>query len=212
VAEYLYKREIQKFGDLGFELAEALRHALAHRRDLPPVWDPGHGIRATVIGAAQFSVQVSGNTILIADPGKLPLQNLPVVPCDLAAADAVAPDAVADAVRDALVRCDLEDGTSPIALSFPWRGDPSHARLHAIGAGICAALPRTIAEGWPLILLIDGDVAMSLGRVIRHEIAPGAEVIAIDGVQLKAFDYVDIGGVIELTNVVPIIIKSLLFT
>ena len=36
-------------------------------------------------------------------------------------------------------------------------------------------------------------------------------MIAIDGVQLKEFDYVDIGSVIELTNVVPIIIKSLLF-
>ena len=38
-----------------------------------------------------------------------------------------------------------------------------------------------------------------------------ADVIAIDGVQLKEFDYVDIGSVIEITNVVPIIIKSLLF-
>jgi ethanolamine utilization protein EutA len=211
VAEYLYKRETQTFGDLGLELAEALRHALAHRRDLPPVWDPGHGIRATVIGAAQFSVQVSGNTILIADPEKLPLQNLPVVACDLAAADAVSADAVAAAVRGALIRCDIEDGASPIALSFPWHGDPSHARLYAVGAGICAALPRTIAEGWPLVLLIDGDVAKNLGRVIRHEIAPAADVIAIDGVQLKAFDYVDIGSTIEVTNVVPVIIKSLLF-
>ena len=35
--------------------------------------------------------------------------------------------------------------------------------------------------------------------------------VYVDGVQLKAFDYVDIGNVIEVTNVVPIIIKSLLF-
>src|SRR4029453_12679773 len=44
VSEYLYKRETRRFGDLGFDLAEELRHALAHRRDLPPVWDPGQGI------------------------------------------------------------------------------------------------------------------------------------------------------------------------
>ena len=36
VAEYLYKRETRGFGDLGSDLAEELRHALAHRRDLPP--------------------------------------------------------------------------------------------------------------------------------------------------------------------------------
>ncbi len=211
VAEYLYKRESRRFGDLGFELAEELRYLLAHRRDLPPVWDPGQGIRATVIGAAQFSVQISGNTILIADPAKLPLQNLPVLACRLDLADEVAADAIAAAVRDALVRADVEEGEGPVALSFPWRGDPSHSRLHAVAAGICAALPRTLAEGLPLVLLIDGDVGRSLGRLIREEIAPCADVIAIDGVQLREFDYVDIGNLIEITNAVPLIIKSLLF-
>jgi ethanolamine utilization protein EutA len=211
VAEYLYKRETRRFGDLGSDLAEELRHALAHRRDLPPVWDPGQGIRATVIGAAQFSVQISGNTILIADPDKLPLQNLPVLSCELSLGEEVAPVAVAAAVQGALARADFEEGESPVALSFPWRGDPSHTRLHAVAAGICAALPRTLQEQLPLVLLIDGDVGKSLGRIIRHEITPDADVIAIDGVQLKEFDYVDIGNVIELTNVVPIIIKSLLF-
>jgi ethanolamine utilization protein EutA len=83
--------------------------------------------------------------------------------------------------------------------------------MHAVAEGICAALPKSLAAGLPLILLIDGDIGMSLGRVIRHEVAPGADVIAVDGVQLKQFDYVDIGRVIEVTNVVPIIIKSLLF-
>jgi ethanolamine utilization protein EutA len=211
VAEYLYKRETRRFGDLGSDLAEELRHALAHRRDLPPVWDPGQGIRATVIGAAQFSVQISGNTILVADPDKLPLQNLPVLACDFPLDEDIAPDAVAAVVRGALSRADFAEGESPVALSFPWRGDPSHARLHALADGICAALPRTLQEAMPLVLLIDGDVGKSLGRIIRHEIASAADVIAIDGVQLKEFDYVDIGSVITLTNVVPIIIKSLLF-
>jgi len=211
VAEYLYKRETRRFCDLGADLAEELRHGLAHRRDLPPVWDPGQGIRATVIGAAQFSVQISGNTILIADPHKLPLQNLPVLACGFALDQEIRPDAVAAEVRSALSRADFAEGESPVALSFPWRGDPSHARLHAVAAGICQALPRTLEERLPLVLLIDGDVGKSLGRVILHEVAPRADVIAIDGVQLKEFDYVDIGSVIEITNVVPIIIKSLLF-
>src|SRR6202030_3605000 len=135
VAEYLYKRETRRFGDLGSDLAEELRHALAHRRDLPPVWDPGQGIRATVIGAAQFFVQISGNTILIADPGKLPLQNLPVISCRFDLANDVDADAVAAEVREALGRCDIEDGASPIALSFPWSGDPSHPRLYALASG-----------------------------------------------------------------------------
>jgi ethanolamine utilization protein EutA len=211
VAEYLYKREKRPFGDLGLELAHALSHMLAHRRDLPPVWDPGQGIRATVIGAAQFSVQISGNTIAITRPQDLPLQNLPVLAPSFELGEEIDAPAVTAACRAALAQADIVEGSAPVAFAFPWRGDPAHARLHALAAGICAALPTTIAAGLPLVLMVDGDIGMSLGRIIRNEIAAAANVIAIDGVQLKQFDYVDIGTMIELTNVVPVIIKSLLF-
>jgi ethanolamine utilization protein EutA len=211
VAEYLYKREKRPFGDLGLELAHQLSHMLAHRRDLPPVWDPGQGIRATVIGAAQFSVQISGNTIAITRPHDLPLQNLPVLALSLDLGEQIEADAVAAACRAALAQADIQDGAGAVAFALAWRGDPAHARLHALAAGICAAVPATIAAGQPLVLLVDGDIAMSLGRIIRNEIAASANVIAIDGVQLKQFDYVDIGRVIDVTNVVPVIIKSLLF-
>jgi ethanolamine utilization protein EutA (predicted chaperonin) len=211
VAEYLYKRETRRFGDLGFDLAHELGHMLAHRKDLPPVWDPGQGIRATVIGAAQFSVQISGNTILISRPDDLPIQNLPVIACEFDLSETIAAGAVTATVKKGLEQSDIEEGAAPVALAFAWKGDPSHARLHALAIGITAALPRTIAAGVPIVLLIDGDVGMSIGRIIRNEAAPGAHVIALDGVQLKQFDYVDIGHVIELTNAVPVIIKSLLF-
>jgi len=212
VAEYLYGREKRRFGDLGLDLGHELGHAIAHGQGLPPVWDPGQGIRATVIGAAQFSVQLSGNTILVSEPDALPLHNLPVMSCHFELGEEVDPAAIAAEVRNALGRSDYADGSGPVALSFPWRGEPAHARLHAVAQGICAAVPRTLAGGLPLILLVDGDVGMSLGRVIRYETAPDARVIAVDGVQLRQFDYVDIGRVIEVTNVVPVIIKSLLFT
>jgi ethanolamine utilization protein EutA len=211
VAEYLYKREKRAFGDLGLELARALSHMLAQRRDLPPVIDPGQGIRATVIGAAQFSVQISGNTIAITRSDDLPLQNLPVMVLRLDLSAAVNATAVTTCCRAALAAADITDGDGPVAFAFPWQGDPSHARLHAVAAGICAAVPRTLAGRLPLIMLVDGDIAMSLGRIIHNEIAPDANLIAIDGVQLKQFDYVDIGRMIEITNVVPVIIKSLLF-
>jgi ethanolamine utilization protein EutA len=211
VAEYIYGREKQNYGDLGFDLAHELRHALSHQKVAGAIWDPGQGIRATVIGAAQFSVQTSGNTILITDPKTLPLYNLPVLSCRFDLSGDISPAAVAAAVREALAESDLEEGSGPVALSFPWKGDPLHARLHAVAEGICAAVPKTIAAKHPLVLLIDGDVGKSLGRVLHYETAPGANVIAIDGVQLKQFDYVDIGSVIDVTNVVIVIIKSLLF-
>jgi len=211
VAEYLYGREKGDFGDLGADLAHELRHELAHHRVAATVWDPGQGIRATVIGAAQFSVQVSGNTILIVHPERLPLRNLPVLACRFDLAETVEPAAIAATVRRALVAADLEEGGASVALAFAWLGTPDHARLSAVARGIADALPKTIAAGLPIVLLIDGDVGKTIGRILHHETAPGSDVIAIDGVQLKELDYVDIGAVIQPTAVVPVIIKSLLF-
>src|SRR5207237_7475261 len=115
--EDLYKRENRRFGDLGEDLARALAHALAHRRDLPPVWDPGQGIRATVIGAAQFSVQTSGNTIAISRPEELPLQNLPVLACEIALGETVGADAISAAIRHAMTLADIAEGESPVAIA-----------------------------------------------------------------------------------------------
>jgi ethanolamine utilization protein EutA len=211
VAEYLYGRETQKFGDLGFDLAHELRRALAHKCIAAAVWDPGQGIRATVIGAAQFSVQTSGNTIMISDRKILPLHNLPVLACPFDLSDEIDEDVVTAQVLQMLAFMEMEDGAGAIALAFSWKGDPLHTRLAALADGICKALPKTLAAGLPLVLLIDGDIGLSLGRIIHYETAPGANVIAIDGVQLKQFDYVDVGAVIDATNVVIVIIKSLLF-
>jgi ethanolamine utilization protein EutA len=211
VAEYLYGREQARFGDLGHDLAHALRHALAEKRVAAAVWDPGQGIRATVIGASQFSVQTSGNTILITDRSVLPLHNLPVLPCRLDLSGEIEPHVVAERIRAAFAQSDMQDGVDTVALAFRWQGEPLHARLAAVAEGIAIAMPATIAAGLPLVLLIEGDVGRSLGRVLHYEVAPAANVVAIDGVELKHFDYVDIGTVIDTTNVVIVIIKSLLF-
>ena len=36
-------------------------------------------------------------------------------------------------------------------------------------------------------------------------------VISIDGLELKAFDYIDIGAMLDSSGAVPVVIKSLIF-
>ena len=211
VAEFLYGREAGSFGDLGAELAGALRQALDKTGLAAKLHDPGQGIRATVIGAAQFSVQVSGNTIFISHPERLPIRNLPVLICKFGLGETIDRAEVTAAVKKAIGASDLVEGEGPVALSFPWAGTPDYPRFAAVARGLAEALPQTLANGHAIVLLIDGDVGMTLGRILTNEVAPGADVIAIDGVQLKEFDYVDIGALIQPADVVPVIIKSLLF-
>ena len=67
VSEYVFGHEQHEFGDIAKPLADALGQELSRRAKLP-VLDPGQRIRATVIGASQFTVQVSGKTIYLPEP------------------------------------------------------------------------------------------------------------------------------------------------
>jgi ethanolamine utilization protein EutA len=63
VSEYIYARENDSFGDLGPYLGREIRRE-AEQRGLA-ILEAGEGIRATVIGASQYTVQLSGETIFV---------------------------------------------------------------------------------------------------------------------------------------------------
>ena len=52
----------------------------------------------------------------------------------------------------------------------------------------------------------------NLGRIIVTEMSWPGNLVCIDGVSLQSLDFVDIGELNERTGVVPVVIKSLLFS
>ncbi len=112
-----------------------------------------------------------------------------------------------------MVRLDMTDGETNLAVAFRWGGDPLHARLFELASGICDGLPKTVSDaGIPLIVVMDGDAGRTLGNILTKELGVKGEVISVDNVQLNDFDFIDIGEQMETTQVVPLIIKSLLFS
>ena len=80
VAEYVYGREDRDFGDMGKLFGAALRKKIDAGALPWPLLPPGECIRATAIGASEYSVQLSGNTTYISNPGELlPRRNLQVL-------------------------------------------------------------------------------------------------------------------------------------
>jgi ethanolamine utilization protein EutA len=207
VAEYIFGREARSFGDGAQPLAAHIVQAFAAGRVGLPLLDPGQGIRATVIGASQFTVQLSGMTIHVSEGAGLPLRNVPVLFPELDLDRRFDASGVAHAVGEALVRADVR-ADQPVALGIRWRGEPHYQRLRELAAGIAMAAG---AAKLPLILMVDRDVARLLGHILEHELRVARAVIAIDGIQLHEFDYVDIGAPLQPANVVPVVIKSLLF-
>jgi ethanolamine utilization protein EutA len=60
--------------------------------------------------------------------------------------------------------------------------------------------------------MLDGDVAQTLGAILREELNIESEILVIDGVVLWDFDYIDLGRVRMPSNAVPVTIKSLVFS
>ena len=214
VAEYLYERTAQGHGDLGAALARAVM--LRVQAWGVPVVTPEQGIRATVVGASQYTVQVSGGTIFVEPHSTLPLRNLPVIAPGLPlSCETLNVDDIASAVRQALRRMDLIDGEregeQAVALCYRWQGTASWARLDALCRGLTQGLAPLLQRGHPLVLVSDGDVGGLVGIHAHSELGLANAVVSIDGITLQEFDFIDIGALLDTSGAVPVVIKSLVF-
>jgi ethanolamine utilization protein EutA len=216
VAEYIYQRETQDFGDMGPKLGRAIR-TLIDNKALPmslpwPVLPAGECIRATALGASEYCVQLSGNTSYISAPGELlPRRNLQVLLPPFVCGETIDPEQLAKAIRNHMTAFDIGDAEHEIALALRWTGLPSYQRLAAFAEGIKRGLTDRIAKRLPLYIMLDGDVAQTLGHILRDELHVESEILVIDGVVLWDFDYIDLGRIRMPSYTVPVTIKSLVF-
>ena len=213
VSEYVYERETRDFGDMGPRLGAAIRDRIATGALPWPVLPAGECIRATALGASEYSVQLSGNTSYISAPGVLlPRRNLQVLLPPFVAAERIDPQELAKAIRDHITAFDIADTEREIALALRWTGMPSYERLAAFAEGIKRGLADRVAKKQPLYIMLDGDVAQTLGHILREELHVDSEMLVIDGVVLWDFDYIDLGRIRMPSYTVPVTIKSLVFS
>jgi ethanolamine utilization protein EutA len=213
VGEYVYGREDRDFGDMGQRLGLTLRQRLDAGALPWPLLPAGECIRATALGASEYSVQLSGNTSTITNPGVLlPRRNLQVLQPPFVCEETIDPEKLVATIRGHFTAFDLTEGDSEVALALRWLGAPSHERIFVFAQGIVRGMPNTIAQKKPLYVMLDGDVAQTLGAILREELGVQSEILCIDGVVLWDFDYIDLGRIRLPSMTVPVTIKSLVFS
>jgi ethanolamine utilization protein EutA len=211
VSEYVYQREARDFGDMGPRLGRAIRERVAQGAFPWPVLPAGECIRATALGASEYSVQLSGNTSFISAPGVLlPRRNLQVLLPPFVCEDTIDAGKLAATIRSHMTAFDV-DPDREVALALRWTGLPSYERLAAFAEGIKRGLAERVARKQPLFIMLDGDVAQTLGHILREELHVESEMLVIDGVVLWDFDYIDLGRIRMPSYTVPVTIKSLVF-
>jgi ethanolamine utilization protein EutA len=210
VSEFIYGHDDRNFGDLGPALGKAIHSRVTQAGFL--IMEPVEGIRATVVGASQYTIQLSGTTIFVTPEDILPLRNVPVIAPDFALEDEKLDIAgIAKAIGEALLRFDLADGEKPVAVCFDWLGSASYRRAHDFLQGVTQGLSHLLSSGHPLVLVCEGDIGKMFGLHAAEELKIAAPIVSIDGIALEAFDFIDIGAMLPGSGAVPVVIKSLLF-
>ena len=209
VSEFIYGHAGNGFGDMGALLGREIRRRVEGLG--VPILEPSARIRATVIGASQYTIQVSGSTIFISPPEAVPVRNVPVVRVDFEWGDDIDPAEVIAAIENALRRLDLQEGRQPVALAFHWEGSATFARLQGFCGAVVEGLKPVLDKGHPLLLVNDGDIGGILGLHFKEEMKLDKPIISVDGIALQEFDYIDVGALIPSSGAVPVVIKSLVF-
>ena len=205
VSEHVYDRDPKAYGDIGPVLGKNMR-AYLQRLPKDVLREPIEGIRATVIGAGEYTIQASGNTSYISNLKALPVHGLKVIQAAIRNGESPR-----DALKQALAKFDLPRFTSGLALSLSVNGVPDYQSVRQIAEGIAEILKEADDPRCPLYLTLDLDVAKSLGGILKDEFKVARDVIAVDGIEVGDLDYIDIGECLGITEVIPVTVKSLMF-
>lgn len=205
-SEFIYGAETEDFGDLGPYLGPAIMERAEATG--PPVERTRRGIRATVVGSTQYSVQISGNTIHTTDENVLPVRNSQVLSVEMDV-DATFED-VYPRVERALERFDLDDLDQAFAVCFSVDGTvPTIETMRTI-ADVAATVWEEYERAGPIVVILDMDLAQSVGSHIEKRVN-GRGVVTVDGIDVGSLEYVDVGNPLQESGAVPVIVKSLVF-
>lgn len=182
------------YGDMGPLLGAKIREAFTPYAGV--LREPVEKIRATVIGACNYSMQVSGGTVAF-DLSVLPLKNLPVIRVS-AGKDA------ASFLRSAETKWE-RFGDVPVALALAGPKSPPYDCVKRIGKQAAQLFAQ---RDCPVVVVLENDFAKALGQVLRL-LLPGRPVVCIDGIRAGDGDYIDLGE--PVAQVIPVVVKTLIF-
>jgi ethanolamine utilization protein EutA len=209
VSEYVYKRETAQFGDIGPWLGDNVRERSLATFNPGVLITPTEGIRATVIGAGEYTLQASGSTSYISTHDVMPVRGIQVARAYINKEQSLAE--MQKALSTALSKYDVTSLSSTMALAMSVAGQPDYRYIRTLSEAIDSVIDKSEPADAPIFLVLDVDVAKSLGGILKEEIKLDRAVVAIDGIEVGDLDYIDIGKPMGVSEVIPVTVKSLIF-
>lgn len=211
VADCIYdedKTDLYEYGDIGIVLGKKIKDSNLVRKG--NMVKPAETIRATVVGAGSHTTDISGSTITF-DEEVLPIKNIPIL--KLTDEDEQLPlSNLASIIADKLKWFRLENDKQQVALAMKGVKNASFETIQELSKCIIDGMKEIIELNLPLIVIVEHDIAKALGQTLKAQLSYKKDVVCIDSVMVENGDYIDIGNSISNGKVVPVIVKTLLFS
>ena len=162
-------------------------------------------MRATVIGAGNCTIELSGSTIEYRSC-VFPMKSIPVLHLELTRAEDI--PGCGKRLLAALHDHGQPDSQGRIAVAFNGLHDPGFVDIEQLAEELSYASREL---GRPLIIIIAEDMAKALGQALKRRLERGYPMICVDGITCGDGDFIDIGEPISGGKVVPAVVKTLIF-
>lgn len=199
-------RLLERYGDIG----PILGLAIAESPDFQKVQicQAKETIRATVVGAGTHTTTVSGSTISYSR-SCLPVKNVPVLKFSEKAEQT--PVQLQEEIQRRLPIYYTEGKAETVAIALAAQSYKSYAQVQQLAEALRNGAKEVYSSGFPLIVVIENDIAKALGNLLRAELGEKVPVICLDSIFVSDGDYIDIGEPLVEGSVVPIVTKTLIF-
>lgn len=211
VGDLIYQEQLPEmgaYGDIGVLLARKIRDRL--KESQINLVKPQETIGATVVGAGNHSVDISGSTVTLGAIDHLPLLNIPILRIDNP--NKYDGNTLKNKLKEEIGWIQSGDPSVNIALAIESEDEFSFEEIQKMAKKILIGMESLLDSQDVLIVVLKVDYAKVLGQSIRRLLPEGKQLICLDGINVGNGDYIDIGKPVGVGEAVPVVLKTIAFS
>ena len=140
----------------------------------------------------------------------MPIRNLPILKIPKQYED-LDSEKLSAKILEMLDWYKVQNELNNVALAFNGQKSPSFKSVQQYAQAIVKGTKVLVDKNYPLIVMVHEDMAKALGHSLFTLLPSHYPFVCIDSVKVENGDYIDIGEPIAGGEVLPVIVKTLVF-